>query len=108
MVGKTSYLVAILLTTSFFNRGELSEPSGEYAVNTIPFFWQNSTTSCCGQDLSRIITLLMVVLAVQKLTGGVRFGSLQEPPGQLARVVQDIRQRSSRHLTKDMSDIRSK
>jgi hypothetical protein len=28
------------------NKGEFSDPSGEYAVKTIPFEVQKSTTSC--------------------------------------------------------------
>jgi hypothetical protein len=47
------YLAASLVTTSLVRSGELSEPRGEYAVTTIPFALQNSSTSSDGHDLSR-------------------------------------------------------
>jgi hypothetical protein len=49
--GCTLYLLAILLTISLVNKGEFSDPSGEYAVKTIPFEVQKSTTSCWGHEL---------------------------------------------------------
>lgn len=50
LAGLTLYFSANFKTVSFFNKGELSEPRGEYAVTTMPFETQYSTTSSWGQE----------------------------------------------------------
>ena len=49
--GATLYFSASFVTVGFVSSGELSEPSGEYEVITMPFERQNSTTSVWVHEL---------------------------------------------------------
>jgi len=88
-------LSAIFLTIVFVRRGEASEPSGEYAVRTIPLSLQKSTSSFCGQalrcQLNRVssgVRLIHIRVEFDLVNGGDYLGGVgQEASEELDREV---------------------
>ena len=79
--GATLYFSASFFTTESSMSGAPSDPSGEYAVTTMPCFLHSCTMSSCMQELTQIsnnVSTTRVVGHPIVLTDDFRSGSPRE------------------------------